>query len=43
MKFKIRLFQYIFILSSINLTYQIKDEKIDGDTAIITTEIEVLD
>lgn len=26
-----------------NLTYQIKDEKIDGDTAIITTEIEVLD
>lgn len=26
-----------------NLTYQIKDEKIDGNTAIITTEIEVLD
>lgn len=26
-----------------NLSYQIKDEKIDGDTAIITTEIEVLD
>lgn len=25
------------------LTYQIKDEKIDGDTATITTEIEVLD
>lgn len=26
-----------------NLTYEIKDEKIDGDTAIITTQIEVLD
>ena len=26
-----------------NLTYQIKNEKIDGDTAIITTEIEVYD
>lgn len=26
-----------------NLTYQIKNEKIDGDTAIITTEIEVMD
>ncbi|MGM9882179.1 MAG: hypothetical protein ACI31S_04985 [Bacilli bacterium] len=25
------------------LTYQIKDERIDGNTAIITTEIEVLD
>lgn len=25
------------------LTYQIKDEKIDGDIAIITTEIEVID
>lgn len=26
-----------------NLTYQIKNEKIDGDTAVITTEIEVMD
>lgn len=26
-----------------NLTYQIKDEKIDGDTALVTAEIEVLD
>lgn len=26
-----------------NLTYQIKNEKIDGNTAIITTEIEVMD
>ena len=26
-----------------NLTYQIKDEKIDGDIATITTEIEVMD
>ena len=26
-----------------NLAYQIKDERIDGDTATITTEIEVLD
>ena len=26
-----------------NLTYQVKDEKIDGDKAIITTEIEVMD
>lgn len=26
-----------------NLSYQIKNEKIDGDTATITTEIEVLD
>jgi len=26
-----------------NLTYEIKDERIDGDTAIITTQIEVLD
>lgn len=26
-----------------NLSYEIKNEKIDGDTAIITTEIEVLD
>ena len=26
-----------------NLTYEIKDEKIDGNIAIITTEIEVLD
>lgn len=26
-----------------NLSYQIKDEKIDGETATITTEIEVLD
>ena len=25
------------------LTYQIKDERIDGDTAIISTEIEVMD
>ena len=26
-----------------DLTYQIKDERIDGDTAIISTEIEVMD
>lgn len=26
-----------------NLTYQVKDERVDGDTAIITTEIEVTD
>lgn len=26
-----------------SLTYQIKDERIDGDTAIISTEIEVMD
>lgn len=26
-----------------NLTYEIKDEKIDGDTAIVTVQIEVLD
>lgn len=26
-----------------NLTYEIKDEKIDGNTAVITTEIEVMD
>lgn len=26
-----------------NLAYQIKDERIDGDTATITTEIEILD
>ena len=26
-----------------NLTYQIKDEQIDGDTALVTAEIEVLD
>lgn len=26
-----------------NLTYEIKDEKIDGKTAVITTEIEVMD
>lgn len=26
-----------------NLTYQIKDESIDGDTALVTAEIEVLD
>ena len=26
-----------------NLTYQIKDEKVDGNTAIITAEIEVMD
>ena len=26
-----------------NLSYQIKDEKIDGNTAVITTEIEVMD
>ena len=26
-----------------NLTYEIKDEKIDGDTAIVTAQIEVLD
>lgn len=26
-----------------NLTYEVKDEKIDGDTAIITVEIEVID
>ena len=31
MKFKIRLFQYIFILSSINLTYQIKTNQIFYD------------
>ena len=31
MKFKIRLFQYIFILSSINLTYQIKSNQIFYD------------
>ena len=26
-----------------NLTYQVKEEKIDGDTSTITTEIEVID
>ena len=26
-----------------NLTYEIKDEKIDGDIAVVTTQIEVLD
>ena len=26
-----------------NLMYEIKDEKIDGDTAVVTTQIEVLD
>lgn len=26
-----------------NLSYQVKDERVDGDTAVITTEIEVLD
>lgn len=26
-----------------NLSYEIKEEKIDGDTAVVTTEIEVLD
>lgn len=26
-----------------NLTYQVKDERVDGNTAIITTEIEVTD